>query len=210
MLSSLVLFRINRTSLSCGRRISRRRWEEKLEKTVWKIVKILSKFVGQVGTKILTANTERITGDKRISVIHEEGGQVTLAALKANAFALPCSFPVYFDWTFQVYVLLIRNVTLKDAGVYICELNTPEVTRSFHELRIISDRLLAPVVASDHADDDDDDTSTRDSIDVWNYSTERPINHDYSDCCIHKNVSKKCLGFCNIKNILEGSTGRIW
>ena len=50
-----------------------------------------------MGTKILTANTERITGDKRISVIHEEGGQVTLAALKANAFALACSFPVYFD-----------------------------------------------------------------------------------------------------------------
>ena len=126
---------------------------------------------------------------------------------------MPLLFPVHFQYIliefFQVYVLLIRNVTLKDAGVYICELNTPEVTRSFHELRIISDRLLAPVVASDHADDDDDDTSTRDSIDVWNYSTERPINHDYSDCCIHKNVSKKCLGFCNIKNILEGSTGRL-
>ena len=126
---------------------------------------------------------------------------------------MPLLLPVHFQYIliefFQVYVLLIRNVTLKDAGVYICELNTPEVTRSFHELRIISDRLLAPVVASDHADDDDDDTSTRDSIDVWNYSTERPINHDYSDCCIHKNVSKKCLGFCNIKNILEGSTGRL-
>ena len=31
---------------------------------------------GKVGTKILTANTARITSDKRISVIHEEGGQV--------------------------------------------------------------------------------------------------------------------------------------
>ena len=102
-------------------------------------------------------------------------------------------------------MLLIRNVTLKDAGVYICELNTPNVTRSFHELRIISDRLLAPVVASDH---DEDSSDTRDSIDVWNYSTERPINHDYSDCCLQRNVTKKCLGFCNIKNILEGSTGR--
>ena len=108
---------------------------------------------------------------------------------------------------------MIRNVTLKDAGVYICELNsTPNVTRSFHELKIISDRLLAPVVASDHEDNDnkdnDKEVTSRDSIDVWNYSTERPINHDYSDCCISKNVTKKCLGFCNIKNILDGNTGK--
>ena len=35
--------------------------------------------VGKVGTKILTANTARITSDKRISVIHEDGGQVCLS-----------------------------------------------------------------------------------------------------------------------------------
>ena len=73
---------------------------------------------------------------------------------------------------FQVYVLLIRRVTLRDAGMYTCELNSPNVTRSFHELKIISDRLMAPVVASDHDDNDSDNDSdnvTRDSIDVWNY-----------------------------------------
>ena len=46
----------------------------------------------------------------------------------------------------------------------------------------------------------------RDSIDVWNYSTERPITHDYKECCTASNVTKQCLGFCNIKNILEGNT----
>ena len=89
------------------------------------------------------------------------------------------------------------------------------VTRSFHELKVLTDRLLAPVVASDfnEAPGESSDsgeaatTATKDSIDVWNYSTERPINHDYSDCCSAKNVSKSCLGFCNIKNILEGTTG---
>ena len=30
----------------------------------------------QIGTKILTANTERVTGDPRVSIIHEEGGEV--------------------------------------------------------------------------------------------------------------------------------------
>ena len=115
----------------------------------------------------------------------------------------------------QVYVLLIKNLTVKDAGLYICELNSVNVTRSFHELKVLTDRLLAPVVASDdnEAPGESSDsgeaasTATKDSIDVWNYSTERPINHDYSDCCSAKNVSKSCLGFCNIKNILEGTTG---
>ena len=109
-----------------------------------------------------------------------------------------------------MYVLLIRRVTLRDAGMYMCELNSPNVTRSFHELKIISDRLMAPVVASDHDDDSDDDSDnmTRDSIDVWNYSTERPVTHDYMDCCMERNVTKKCLDFCNIKNILDGDTGQ--
>ena len=30
----------------------------------------------KIGTKILTANTERVTGDPRVSIIHEDGGQV--------------------------------------------------------------------------------------------------------------------------------------
>ena len=114
----------------------------------------------------------------------------------------------------QVYVLLIKNLTMKDAGLYICELNSVNVTRSFHELKVLTDRLLAPVVASDFTEapstsSDSDEVATKDSIDVWNYSTERPINHDYSDCCSGKNVSKSCLGFCNIKNILEGTTGEL-
>ena len=37
---------------------------------------IVRTFVLQIGTKILTANTERVTGDPRVSIIHEEGGEV--------------------------------------------------------------------------------------------------------------------------------------
>ena len=43
---------------------------------------------------------------------------------------------------------------------------------------------------------------------MWNYSTERPITHDYKECCMASNVTKQCLGFCNIKNILDGNTGQ--
>lgn len=33
-------------------------------------------------------------------------------------------------------------------------------------------------------------------------------NHNYTDCCVARNVSINCLGFCNIQSILDGSTGQ--
>lgn len=32
--------------------------------------------------------------------------------------------------------------------------------------------------------------------------------HNYTDCCVATNVTRSCLGFCNIQNILEGNTGQ--
>lgn len=31
--------------------------------------------------------------------------------------------------------------------------------------------------------------------------------HDFTDCCRASNVSQKCLGFCTIHNILDGTAG---
>lgn len=31
--------------------------------------------------------------------------------------------------------------------------------------------------------------------------------HDFTDCCISMNVSSKCLGFCNIHSIIDGTAG---
>jgi hypothetical protein len=33
------------------------------------------------------------------------------------------------------------------------------------------------------------------------------ITHDFTDCCISQNVTSKCMGFCTIHNILDGTTG---
>ena len=135
----------------------------------------------KAGNKILTANEERITSDKRLSIMHEEGG--------------------------QVYVLLVSNVTSKDAGMYICELNSDPPVRSFHELKVLSPFLQAPVASSEKSVVTGTTASTKDSIEVWGYSTESPINHDFSSCCASKNISSVCQGFCNLKSILDGSTG---
>ena len=59
--------------------------------------------------QLLSAGTTRVTPDKRISVIHDEGG--------------------------DVFVLSISGVTVNDTGTYMCEVNTDPPTRSFHNLQ---------------------------------------------------------------------------
>ena len=135
----------------------------------------------KMGNKILTANKERITSDERLRVMHEDGG--------------------------QVYVLLVSNVTSKDAGMYICELNSDPVVRSFHELKVLSAFLQPPVTTSESSALTGSTSSTKDSIEVWGYSTESPIDHDFTPCCAANNISTVCQGFCNLKSILDGNTG---
>lgn len=33
------------------------------------------------------------------------------------------------------------------------------------------------------------------------------ITHNYTDCCVDAQVSDKCLGYCTVHNILDGTTG---
>lgn len=42
---------------------------------------------------------------------------------------------------------------------------------------------------------------------LWGFSTPKPISHNYTGCCMNAKVPEMCLGFCSIKNILEGTTG---
>lgn len=47
-------------------------------------------------------------------------------------------------------------------------------------------------------DDDDDDIDDADT---------NMVKHDYSECCASLNVTAKCMGFCAIHNIIDGTTG---
>jgi hypothetical protein len=42
---------------------------------------------------------------------------------------------------------------------------------------------------------------------LWGYTTPAPISHNYTQCCVDNSVPDECIGFCSIKNILEGTTG---
>ena len=63
---------------------------------------------------------------------------------------------------------------------------------------MLSTKLVAPISTS---------TNVSDAETIWGFSTPSPIDHDYTKCCRTKGVKRTCLGFCNVKNILEGNIG---
>ncbi|XP_050529397.1 Ig-like and fibronectin type-III domain-containing protein 1 isoform X2 [Daktulosphaira vitifoliae] len=107
-------------------------------------------------------------------------------------------FEVLHDIGGDVWVLSIKNVKFNDSGVYACEVNSDPVVRSFHTLSVLSSSLEPPLenLTSEYYGKEDE----TEAIDVK--------NHNYTDCCLARNVSSSCLGFCNIQSILDGNTGQ--
>lgn len=139
--------------------------------------------------KVIAANTAKITNDKRISIFHDEGG--------------------------DVWALAIDNLTVKDTGSYVCEVNSNPPKRTFHKLLVMPNTLVPPPLSDGYYGMKADKTKTiatnsssskvsEDSMTLWGYSTASPIDHDYTGCCRAAGVSDDCLGFCSISNILEG------
>ena len=95
-------------------------------------------------------------------------------------------------------MLQINPAQHNDTGLYVCEVNTNPPLRSFHRVTVLSDKLIAPAK---------EEVNTTAVENLWGYSTTAPINHNYTQCCQDASVPTECLGFCSIKNILEGSTG---
>lgn len=117
-----------------------------------------------------------------------------------------------------MYVLLIKNVNPDDTDVYVCEVNSDPMLRSFHPLRVktkngnkstsnkTSDKRsgggsgtntskdLTPVTEEVLEDNGDNDMMPS-------------VTHDFTECCDSLNVSLKCKGFCSVHNIIDGSTG---
>ncbi|KAJ8984656.1 hypothetical protein NQ317_015747 [Molorchus minor] len=97
----------------------------------------------------------------------------------------------------DVWVLVIKTAKPTDSGVYVCEVNSSPIVRSFHRLSVLSKSMLPPNNSTDVASEYEDPRQAFSSR-----------NHNYTDCCTSKNVSSACLGFCNIQSILEGTTGQ--
>lgn len=128
--------------------------------------------------RVLTAGENRVTADKRFDVLHD--------AVSPDDQVMSGG---------DVWVLVIKDAKPSDSGIYVCEVNSSPILRSFHKLSVLSRALLPP------------DNMT----DPMLYDSQKgPLgrNHNYTDCCISSNVSSSCFGFCNIQSILEGNTGQ--
>lgn len=132
--------------------------------------------------RVLTAGETRVTADKRFSVLHDSAVSEEKSGTVLSGG--------------DVWVLVIKNSKPADSGIYVCEVNSNPIVRSFHKLSVLSKALLPP----------------ENGTDALLYEDQKPAinsrNHNYTECCLSKNVSSSCLGFCNIQSILEGSTGQ--
>lgn len=138
-------------------------------------------------SEILSAGLNRVTSDKRISVLHDE---------------VPSKKPSN-GGSGDVWVLLIKSVKLSDTDVYVCEVNSDPVLRSFHTLQIKRSKPT-PSAADTQTLTDLSPPNSESESEYQNFP--RTATHDYTDCCESFNVSSKCLSFCTIHNILEGTT----
>ena len=143
-------------------------------------------------TEIIAAGLNRVTNDKRISVLHDD------VPVKADK---PAG---------DVWVLLIKGVKPEDSDVYVCEVNSDPVIRSFHPLRIKSKDgkfYVNPSVTNQKPGEQSELMPPKIDSDSEYHNFPPTITHDFTECCESFNVSTKCLGFCTIHNILDGTTG---
>ncbi|XP_075164635.1 Ig-like and fibronectin type-III domain-containing protein 2 [Haematobia irritans] len=164
------------------------------------------------GDEVLTAGKVRVTSDPRVSVLHDENpnGKIESGG--------------------EVWVLLIKRVKASDKGSYICELNSDPVLRSIHILDVRTmyktlDRGNSRSGSSSSSASNNRDAGTlagetsdvflvpppldaTDNRSFWRTGSVPPqVTHDFTECCERDNVSQSCMGFCNVHNILDGTTG---
>ena len=118
---------------------------------------------------LLTVNTEVVTEDtKRVSVLHEAGG--------------------------EVYVLVIRNLTEADSGLYSCELNTRPPSVSRHEVLVRPGPGQRSRVGQVEADEDE------------RLMTLISDHQEHmTSCCTRGNVTASCLGLCDLQTLFYSS-----
>lgn len=111
---------------------------------------------------------------------------------------IPCILQCY-DKNFLLYSIankISRWIKLKNIKYKYCS------SIPFHSIRLcLFSRSVLTVLSKALLPPDNSSETTLYEDQKPNYSSR---NHNYTDCCISKNVSSGCLGFCNIQSILEG------
>ncbi|KAK7792924.1 hypothetical protein R5R35_008001 [Gryllus longicercus] len=134
--------------------------------------------------RVLTAGEARVTADRRFDVLHD---------------AVPPEEKINSGG--DVWVLVIKETKAADAGIYVCEVNSNPVVRSFHKLSVLSRALQPPP---------ENGTGGAGLLGAGASDAARSAaqRHNYTACCAARNVSAACFGFCAVQSILQGNTGQ--
>lgn len=135
--------------------------------------------------RILTAGENRVTSDLRFDVLHDSAPAVSGSVSSGG----------------DVWVLVIKSARAADTGTYICEINSNPILRSFHSLYVVPSKLEPPSNINPASNGNSSTTAAIDS------TSSQIVNHNYTECCSSNNVTSACMGFCSLKNILDGTTG---
>lgn len=86
-----------------------------------------------------------------------------------------------------------RAFTLSKVELYKIQSVLPKKSKIIHLSAVKALNATTKGVPTINATSDGDDNKT--------------YVHDFTDCCQSLNVSTKCLGFCAVHNIVDGTTG---
>ena len=131
---------------------------------------------------LLTVNTEVVAEDRRVGVLHEEEG--------------------------QVFVLVVRNLTAHDAGLYSCELSTQPPTIIRHQLQVLPARRVIKYEDLERADtdivnyDDIDDYDDYDQLKTFVNQSQA----GFDACCVERGVWEECRGWCDLDTLYYRSS----
>ena len=143
---------------------------------------------------ILTVGSDRITTDKRINVVHDDGGDVWVLAIQKTKHSDTGTYKCQVRRR-MIEISNIGKMPVFKMVKFFPQVNTNPSKQSFHKLTVLSQNLVAPPSSGQT----NYNVTGGNSESVWGYTTASPIAHDYTSCCKRKGVSTKCFDYCDIK-----------
>ena len=129
------------------------------------------------GAGLLAVNTDVVTADPRVSVLHEAGG--------------------------EVWVLQLRGLAPADSGTYSCELNTAPPTVSRHRVLVLP-RLPRSRVGDTEDTEAGDYVDPEEALETVDAHLSAHQPH-MTACCGAGGVASSCAGLCDLDHMFHAS-----
>ena len=141
----------------------------------------------EVGQSALLTCVVSNQGEHSLTWSRREAGEDTLLTINSEVVAEDRErFGLLHEARGRVYVLVIRNLTEAESGLYSCQLNTRPPTRRQHQL------LVRPGARSRVGEADEDER-------LMTLISDHQVH--MSSCCAQGNVTSPCLDLCDLQTL---------